>query len=68
MTSDGKNAKTINAPVKPLRLRLLKHGNLPVKIRRTYDTNWKPIMELLEEEVKEKLQNRRVDDMDYEFF
>lgn len=42
--STDSNGKIINAPVKPLRL--LKHGNLPVKIRRSYDNNWKPIMEL----------------------
>ena len=46
----------------------LEHGNLPVKIRRSYDNNWKAIMELLEEEVKEEVRNRHVDDMDSDFF
>jgi len=64
-TEDG-NGKIINAPVKPLRL--LKHGNLPYKIRRSYDNNWKPIMELMEDEVKEEVRNRHVDDMDFDFF
>jgi hypothetical protein len=54
----------MHAPVKPLRL--LKHGNLPDKI--SYDNNWKAIMELLEEEVKEEERNRHVDDMDFDFF
>jgi hypothetical protein len=48
-SADG-NGKIIHAPVKPLRL--LKHGNLPVKI--SYDNNWKAIMELLEEESKKR--------------
>lgn len=64
-TLDGKDV-IINAPVKPLRL--LKKGNLPKKIRRSYDNNWKPIMELMEEEVKEEVSNRHVDDMDFDFF
>jgi len=64
-SADG-NGKIIHAPVKPLRL--LKQGDLPVKIRRSYDNNWKPIMELLEDEVKEEVRNRHVDDMDFDFF
>ena len=64
-SADG-NGKIIHAPVKPLRL--LKHGDLPVKIRRSYDNNWKPIMELLEDEVKEEVRNRHVDDMAFDFF
>ncbi len=64
-SADG-NGKIFHAPLKPIRL--LKHGNLPVKIRRSYDNNWKAIMELLEEEVKEEVRNRHVDDMDSDFF
>ena len=41
-TRDG-NGLTNNAPLKPL-------FYLPVKIRRSYDTNWKPITEMLEQE------------------
>ena len=63
---NGDNAKTIDIPVKPLRL--LKDGNLPTTVRRSYDTNWKPIMELLEKEVEKEVRNRSVDEMDYEFF
>jgi hypothetical protein len=57
-SADG-NGKIIHAPVKPIRL--LKHGNLTVKIRRSYDNNWKAIMELLEGKVKEEVRNRHVD-------
>ena len=64
-SADG-NGKIFHAPLKPIRL--LKHGNLPVKIRRSYDNNWKAIMELLEDEVKEEVRNRHVDDMDFDFF
>ena len=63
---NGENAETIDTPVKPLRL--LQHGNLPYKVRRSYDTNWKPIMVLLEKEVEKEVRNRSVDEMDYEFF
>ena len=62
----GENAETIDTPVKPLRL--LQHGNLPYKVRRSYDTNWKPIMVLLEKEGEKEVGDRSVDDMDYEFF
>jgi hypothetical protein len=64
-TQDG-SGKKIDAPVKPLRL--LKHGSLPRKIRRAYDNNWKPIMELMENEVADEIRNRHVDGMNYDFF
>ncbi|KAK1734876.1 hypothetical protein QTG54_014336 [Skeletonema marinoi] len=64
---DG-SGKKIDAPVPVKPLRLLKHGSLPRKIRRAYDNNWKPIMELMENEVADEIRNRHVDGMNYDFF
>jgi len=62
---DG-NGKQIDAPVRPFRL--LKNGNLPRKLRRSYDNNWNPIMELMEKEVEDEIRTRHVHDMDFDFF
>ena len=62
---DG-NGEQINAPVRPFRL--MKKCNLPRRLRRSYDNNWKPIMELMEKEVEDEIRTRHVHDMDFEFF
>ena len=49
------------APVRPLHL--LRHGQLPVKAKKKFDNAWRPILELMHNEVASSISNTSVEKM-----
>mmetsp|Transcript_16129 Transcript_16129/g.27509 ORF Transcript_16129/g.27509 Transcript_16129/m.27509 type:complete len:226 (-) Transcript_16129:39-716(-) len=56
------NGEVYLAPVKPLRL--LRRGQLPAKVKKTYDNAWRPVLELMESEIEGTLLTTPVSKMD----
>lgn len=59
--SKNSSGEIYSAPVKPLWL--LVKGNLPTKIKKKFDNAWRPVLELMHEEVKASVRGTPVDRM-----
>ena len=57
--------KMYDAPVKPLRL--LKFGHLPAKVKKKFDNAWRPILELMNNEVAATIATTCIEKMNERF-
>jgi hypothetical protein len=56
-----------SAPVKPLHLLRHSNANLPSALKKKFDNYWRPILELMHEEVDADIRKTPVDKIDDEF-
>ena len=63
--SKRSNGEVYSAPVRPLRL--LSGGHLPTQTKKKFDNAWRPVLELMHDEVSTSIATTSTDKMDNNF-
>ncbi len=63
--AEDSNGEMYDAPVRPLHL--LRNGYLPAKVKKKFDNYWRPVLELMHEEVAATIASKSAAQIDDQF-